>query len=229
MKLAVIPARGGSKRIPQKNIKKFSGRPIIAWVIEAAINSKCFDTVMVSTDDEDIAEVARSYGALTPFLRPAEISNDFATTSEVVRHAIEWMNFSGNGVDKVCCLYATAPFVTPSDIEQGLRLLLERQCEYVYVATTYDYPIQRALRMSPIGSLIPFDLEGFNNRSQDFPKAYHDAGQFYWAHASTWMSAVDIFTERSFAMITTRENAQDIDEPEDWSIAEKLFKIREVK
>jgi N-acylneuraminate cytidylyltransferase len=229
MKLAVIPARAGSKRIPQKNIKNFLGRPIISWAIEAAINSNCFDVVIVSTDDENIAEIARSYGALTPFLRPAEISNDFATTSEVVRHAIEWMNLTGNRVDKVCCLYATAPFVRPSDIEQGLQLLLEKQCEYVYVATTYGYPIQRALRMSPLGSLIPFDLVGFNNRSQDFPKAYHDAGQFYWAHASTWISKVDIFTERSFAIITTRENAQDIDELEDWRIAEMLFKIREVK
>ena len=229
MKLAVIPARGGSKRIPQKNIKEFSGRPIIAWAIEAAINSNCFDAVIVSTDDEEIAEVARGCGALTPFLRPAEISNDFATTSEVVRHAIEWMNFSGKKVDKVCCLYATAPFVTQYDIEEGLKLLLEKQCEYVYVATTYDYPIQRALRMSPIGSLIPFDSAGFNNRSQDFPKAYHDAGQFYWAHASTWITKVDIFTERSFPIIVSRENAQDIDEPEDWIFAEKIFKTREAK
>ena len=226
MRVAIIPARGGSKRIPRKNIKNFSGRPIISWSIEAAISSKCFDRVIVSTDDEEIAEVARQYGASIPFMRPLEISNDFANTSDVVRHAIEMLDSAGNQIHEVCCLYATAPFVRSADIKDGLRLLTEKQCEYVYVATTYGYPIQRALQLNTKGSLIPLNFEGFNNRSQDFPKIYHDAGQFYWAHSRTWMTINDIFTKHSFPIIIARDQAQDIDDLEDWKLAEKLFKLR---
>ena len=181
MKLAIIPARGGSKRIPRKNIKLFCAKPMIAWSIEAALQSGCFDQVIVSTDDAEIAEVARSYGATVPFMRPAELSDDHTGTIPVIHHAIEWVNAQGQAVEQACCLYATAPFVSPDDIRRGFDTLIGSDSDYAFSVTSYAFPIQRAIRLNAEGQVEMFNPEHFNTRSQDLEEAFHDAGQFYWA------------------------------------------------
>lgn len=180
MKVAVIPARGGSKRIPQKNIKAFHGKPMIAYSIEAALASGCFDKVIVSTDDEEIATIAELYGAEVPFLRPANISDDYATTIDVMAHAIRWCNNVGWKVDAVCCLYATAPFVLPEDLLQGYALLQEAGVQFAFSATSFPFPIRCAIKLAKDGSVSMFFSENEQVRSQDLEEAYHDAGQFYW-------------------------------------------------
>lgn len=224
MRVAVIPARGGSKRILRKNIKEFCGKPMIAWSIEAAKASGCFDRILVSTDDEEIASVAREYGAETPFVRPAELSNDCAGTIPVIRHAVEWLEANGASPELVCCLYATAPFVTHEDLKQGLEQLLQQDCDYAFTVTSYAFPIQRAVRISDGGRVEMFQPENFNTRSQDLKEAYHDAGQFYWGKASAWKNETPLFSKGSSAVILPRERVQDIDTPEDWARAEWLFK-----
>lgn len=224
MRLAVIPARGGSKRIPRKNIKPFCGKPIIAWSIEAALESGCFDAVIVSTDDEEIADVARSHGATTPFLRPKELSDDFVGTIPVVRHAIEWFDAHGQSPSDVCCIYATAPFVRSDDLQLGLRRLDEAACEYAFSVTSYPFPIQRAVRIRPDGRVAMFQPEHFNTRSQDLEEAFHDAGQFYWGRASAWRGARPIFSADAVPIVLPRHRVQDIDTLEDWARAEWLFR-----
>lgn len=225
MKLAVIPARGGSKRIPRKNIKDFSGKPIIAWSIEAALKSNCFDHVIVSTDDEEIAEVARAWGASVPFLRPAELSNDYAGTTPVIKHAIEWFIEQGDKPDLTCCIYATAPFVTSKDLMKGLELIQNTDSNYVFSVTSYPFPIQRAIKIIENNRLEMFQPEYFNTRSQDLVEAYHDAGQFYWGRSSAWLEEKQIFSSSSMPVILPRKQVQDIDTYEDWDRAELLFKL----
>jgi len=224
MRLAVIPARGGSKRIPRKNIRIFGGKPMIAWAIEAALQSGCFDAVVVSTDDEEIAKIARAYGASTPFMRPTELSDDHTGTIPVIQHAIEWCWANGLHAHQVCCLYATAPFVSPDDLKQGLRVLEETGSQYAFSVTSYAFPIQRAIRITENGRVEMFNAEHFNTRSQDLEEGYHDAGQFYWGLASAWLSAKMIFGPDSSAVLLPRHRVQDIDTPEDWVRAEWLFK-----
>lgn len=224
MKLAVIPARGGSKRIPRKNIKMFCGKPMIAWSIEAALQSGCFDKVIVSTDDEEIAEVARQYGASVPFMRPAELSDDYTGTIPVIRQAIEWCNANGFDAQQVCCLYATAPFISPEDLRRGLGILEQTGCQYAFSATSYAFPIQRAIRLTGTGHVEMFNAEHFNTRSQDLEESYHDAGQFYWGLASAWLQEKMIFSPESSAVLLPRHRVQDIDTPEDWIRAEWLYK-----
>ena len=172
MKLAVIPARGGSKRIPRKNIKPFCGKPMIAWSIEAALQSGCFDQVIVSTDDDLIGETARYYGAIVPFMRPAELSDDLTGTIPVIRHAIEWYNTHVQLADQVCCLYATAPFVTADDLCRGLNILTDTGCDYAFSVTSYAFPIQRAIRITADNRVEMFDPAHFNTRSQDLEEAW---------------------------------------------------------
>lgn len=224
MKLAVIPARGGSKRIPRKNIKMFCGKPMIAWSIEAALQSGCFDKVIVSTDDEEIAEVARQYGASVPFMRPAELSDDYTGTIPVIRQAIEWCKANGFDARQVCCLYATAPFVSPEDLRRGLGILEQTGGQYAFSVTSYAFPIQRAIRLTGAGHVEMFNAEHFNTRSQDLEESYHDAGQFYWGLASAWLQEKMIFSPESSAVLLPRHRVQDIDTPEDWIRAEWLYK-----
>lgn len=224
MNIAIIPARGGSKRIPRKNVKPFCGKPMIAWSIEAALTSGCFERVIVSTDDSEIAEVARSYGAESPFLRPAELANDHAGTIPVIAHAVQWLQQEGAQLDAVCCLYATAPFVQPDDLQRGLRVLQEQQAAYAFSVTTYAFPIQRAIKLTEHGGIAMFQPEEFNARSQDLEEAYHDAAQFYWGKLEAWLSGQSIFSEGAIPLILPRHRVQDIDTPEDWERAEWLFK-----
>jgi len=224
MKLAVIPARGGSKRIPRKNIKPFCGKPMIAWSIEAARQSGCFNQVVVSTDDAEIAEVARQYGAQVPFMRPAELSDDHTGTTAVVAHAIDWFAARGQMPEQVCCLYATAPFVSVDDLRRGLAVLTETGSDYAFAVTSYAFPIQRAIRITPAGRVEMFNPEHFITRSQDLEEAWHDAGQFYWGRAQAWLQNKVIFGTASVPIRLPRHRVQDIDTPEDWVRAEWLFK-----
>ena len=225
MRLAVIPARGGSKRIPRKNIKLFCGKPMIAWSIEAALLSGCFSQVAVSTDDAEIAEIARQYGAQVPFMRPAELSDDHTGTTAVIAHAIDWFAAQGQAPAQVCCLYATAPFVSADDLRQGLVVLTETGSDYAFSVTSYAFPIQRAIRITPVGRVEMFNAEHFNTRSQDLEEAYHDAGQFYWGRASAWLANKVIFGPHAAAVQLPRYRVQDIDTVEDWQRAEYLFHV----
>lgn len=226
MQLAVIPARGGSKRIPRKNIKTFHGQPMIAWSVQAAIDSGCFDEVWVSTDDEEIAAVVQAYGAKVPFLRPAHLSDDFATTADVMSHAVEEFDKLNHTLpDYICCLYATAPFVTKADLVQGLEKIKNNSdLNYVFSATTYPFPIQRAIKLNADDTVEMFSTQYFNVRSQDLEEAWHDAGQFYWGTAEAWLNKAMIFASQSSVVELPRFRVQDIDTQEDWDRAEWLFK-----
>ncbi|ANS84164.1 N-acylneuraminate cytidylyltransferase [Vibrio scophthalmi] len=224
MKVAIIPARGGSKRIPRKNIKLFHGKPMIAYSIEAALHSGCFDKVIVSTDDSEIAEVAKQYGAEVPFMRPANISDDYATTMDVIHHAIVWCEEQNMAIDSVCCLYATAPFVLSDDLLQGQQTLLSNSSvEFVFSAATFSFPIQRALKLSETGSVNMFSPENELIRSQDLEEAYHDAGQFYWGRREAFLEKKAIFAPHSRVVLLPRNRVQDIDTQEDWDFAEALY------
>ena len=224
MRLCVIPARGGSKRIPRKNIKEFNGKPIIAYSIEAALKSNCFDQVIVSTDDDEIAEVAKKYGAQVPFLRPDELSNDYAGTIPVIKHAIEWMEDNKSSVENVCCLYATAPFIRPQIISQAYQQLNNSKADYCFSVTSFVFPIQRAIKIVEKNKVSMFYPEHFDTRSQDLEKAYHDAGQFYWGKAQAFKDESPIFTEVATPYILPRYLVQDIDTPEDWIRAEAMYR-----
>jgi len=224
MNIAIIPARGGSKRIPQKNIKDFCGKPMIAWTIEAAKKSKLFDHIMVSTDDKEITEIAGNLGVEVPFIRPAELSDDFTGTTEVVSHATKWAVEQGFKLSAVCCIYATAPFLQASDLSRGLRLLQSGQWDYTFSATDFSSTIYRAFKQIPSGGLEMVFPEHFSTRSQDLPIAFHDAGQFYWGSVDAWLQKRIIFSNRAAPVFIPRIRVQDIDVPEDWFIAETLFK-----
>ncbi|MDA0406789.1 pseudaminic acid cytidylyltransferase [Vibrio alginolyticus] len=228
MKVAIIPARGGSKRIPRKNIKAFHGKPMIAYSIEAAIASGCFDKVIVSTDDAEIAAVAEAHGAHVPFLRPADISDDYATTMDVMAHAIHWCQDEGWDIDAVCCLYATAPFVLPQDLQQGYALLQGEGVQFAFSATSFPFPIQRAIKLDSDGSVSMFAPENEQVRSQDLEEAYHDAGQFYWGKTRAFLEKYSIFAPHSKAILLPRNRVQDIDTQEDWELAESLFSARNI-
>lgn len=225
MRLAVIPARGGSKRIPRKNIRPFCGKPMIVWSIEAALRSACFDQVIVSTDDAEIAEAARIHGASVPFMRPAELSDEHTGTIPVIGHAIEWFQKQGDTPGQVCCIYATAPFVRAEDIQQGLRVLEQTGGDYAFSVTSYASPIQRAIRITPHGRVEMFQPEHFNTRSQDLEEAFHDAGQFYWGSATAWLTGKPIFSPDAAPIILPRHRVQDIDTHADWARAEWMFKV----
>ena len=224
MKLAVIPARGGSKRIPRKNIKQFAGQPIIAWSISAAKKSGCFDRIIVSTDDEEIADVARACGAEVPFIRPSELSNDQATTIPVISHAINWQNSNGEKVSEACCIYATAPFVSSEDLKRGLDVLIDSSADYAFSVTSYAFPIQRAIRITTNQRVEMFNSEFYETRSQDLEESWHDAGQFYWGRAASWLNCLPLFGQHSAPVILPRYRVQDIDTLEDWERAELMYR-----
>ena len=224
MKLAVIPARGGSKRIPRKNIKLFGGKPMIAWSIEAALQSGCFDRVLVSTDDQEIFEVAQSHGAEVPFVRPPELSDDHTGTIPVIAHATQWQADHGKPAIQVCCIFATAPFVQAQDLQRGLDLLQSSGADYAFSVTSYAFPIQRAVRITLDQRVEMFQPSQFNTRSQDLEEAWHDAGQFYWGQAEAWLACKPLFSQGSAPVPLPRHRVQDIDTPEDWTRAELMFK-----
>jgi N-acylneuraminate cytidylyltransferase len=225
MKIAIIPARGGSKRIPRKNIKNFHGKPLIAYSIEAALKSECFDRVIVSTDDSEIAEIAQKYGAEVPFLRPEGISNDYATTMDVIEHALSWFTENDQSVTYACCIYATAPFISSEALIRGFSALVEGNFNYAFSATSFPFPIQRALKLNQDGSTEMFMPEHLNTRSQDLDEAYHDAGQFYWGKSTAFLSKAPMFSNASYAVILPRNTVQDIDTLEDWSNAESMYEV----
>lgn len=224
MNLCVIPARGGSKRIPRKNIREFGGRPMIAWSIDAAHTSGCFDRIVVSTDNAEIADVAQHWGADVPFIRPEKLSDDFVGTTPVVVHAVKWYQDHVQKCNMVCCLYATAPFVEPSDIKKGLELLEHASADrFVFTATTYASPIQRALRLDPKSEIAyMWQPEQFSKRSQDLEPTYHDAGQFYWGRSQAWCQSTNLF-EGSKPLLLPRWRVQDIDTEDDWIQAELML------
>lgn len=224
MKIAVIPARGGSKRIPRKNIKEFFGKPMIVWSIEAAISSNLFDQIVVSTDDQEIAKIAESLGANVPFIRPEKISDDFATTTDVIAHAVQWMIEENYPVEAVCCIYATAPFIRVSDLQESYKIFNTGDWEYVFTATDFAAPIFRSFKKNQENGLEMFYPEFFDTRSQDLPEALHDAGQFYWGKPSAWLDGKRIFDQHSTALIIPRFRVQDIDTDADWIRAELMAK-----
>lgn len=223
MSVCLIPARGGSKRIPRKNIRLFNGKPMIAWSIDAARQAGVFERVIVSTDDDEIAEVARAHGADVPFARPLDLADDHATTIDVVRHAIGWLDANGGTPEALCCLYATAPFASPDDIRAGLERL--GTADFALPVTPFEFPIQRAVRITGEGRLEMFDPEQFNTRSQDLPEAWHDAGQFYWGRTAAWRTATTLFGKSTAAIPLPRWRVQDIDTEDDWTRAELLARI----
>jgi len=225
MNTAIIPARGGSQRIPRKNIKLFHGRPMIAWSIQAALDSGCFGQVLVSTDDDDIASIARDCGAHTPFVRPAELSDHHSTTGAVMQHAVHWLQQHGADTSAVCCLYATAPFVQPTDLQQGLQWLQAQTLDYVFSATGYSFPIQRAFHLDAQGRVAMFQPEHLLTRSQDLVPAFHDAAQFYWGTGHAWLHQKPVFSSQSVPLILPAHRVQDIDTPQDWLRAEQLFTL----
>lgn len=224
MRLAVIPARGGSKRIPRKNIKDFQGQPLISYSIQAAVEANCFDEIIVSTDDAEIRDIAEKYGANVPFIRPAEISDDYATTLDVIQHAIQFYAEQGIKITEVCCIYATAPFIQAKFIQEGLELLLSSQSDYTFSITSFPFPVQRALTISETSQTSMLHPEHMNTRSQDLVETYHDAGQFYWGTAAAFSQKKPIFLSQSLGVILPRNQVQDIDTLEDWLVAESMYK-----
>ena len=223
MRVAIIPARGGSKRIPRKNIKDFCGKPMITWSIEAAQASKCFDKVIVSTDDQEIADIAHKYGAEAPFIRPANLADDYTGTAPVIRHAIHWLDEHEEKVDFACCIYPTAPFLYAMDLRAGWAVISNSGYDYVFSVTRYAFPIQRAIRITEQGRVAMWSPEHFRTRSQDLEEAWHDAGQFYWGTAEAWCEERVVFGENSAPVKLPRYRVQDIDTLEDWISAEWLF------
>lgn len=224
MNIAVIPARGGSKRIPRKNIKAFCGQPMIAWPILAAQQCGLFERIIVSTDDPQIAAVAREYGAETPFVRPAELSDDHAGTTQVIAHATAWLQQQGVAFDALCCIYPTAPLLRPDDLARGLDALRSGTWAYAFSVTDFASPVFRAFEALPEGGLSMLFPEHFTSRSQDLPAALHDAAQFYWGRPEAWLQQLRVFAAHSRPVHIPRWRVQDIDDRDDWIRAELLFK-----
>lgn len=222
MTTCVIPARGGSKRIPQKNLRNFCEKPMITWPISTAINSGLFDRIIVSTDDSEIAEVAQLAGAEIPFKRPKELADDHTSTRPVVAHAIEKLRLKG----PVCCLYATAPFVLAEDLKRAFLELEYPMLTYVFPVVQYPSPIQRAFWMNSDNDIIMVQPEHFSSRSQDLEVAWHDAGQFYLADAQQWRQDRPIFGPGARGITIPQKRAHDIDTEEDWELAELLFQAQ---
>ena len=222
--LCIIPARGGSKRIPKKNIKSFLGKPIIAYSIEAAIQSKLFTEIMVSTDCQETAEIAQEYGAKVPFLRSKGNSNDFATTYDVIKEVIDEYKKNEVNFKNICCIYACAPFVTANKLKQAYQELSNRKVDTIFPIIEYSFPIQRAIKINN-GEIKLFNTKYLNTRSQDLEKSYHDAGQFYWMKSEKILKKGRIITDNCSSIIITELEGQDIDTEIDWKLAELKFKL----
>jgi pseudaminic acid cytidylyltransferase len=224
MIVAIIPARGGSKRIPRKNIRPFAGKPIIAYSISAALESKLFDRVVVSTDDPEVAETARAWGAEAPFVRPKELADDHTGTDAVVKHAIHALAEQGITITYACCIYATAPFLEARYLREGYNKLLASGQDFAFSITTFDFPIQWALRITVEGAVEAVNREHTFTRSQDLEKFFHDAGQFYWGRAQAYLDDIATHSPASVPVILPRHLVQDIDTLEDWHRAELMYR-----
>ena len=225
MNIAIIPARGGSKRLPRKNIKIFNGKPLISWSISTALKSEIFDKVIVSTDDEEIAEISKACGAEIPFIRPRSLSGDFTPTRDVVLHLIDWLNQKEILVKSICCIYATAPFLNEEYLKKAQnKLNLLKGNHYIFSATSFPFPIQRGIKIDKKGFSTMINPEYFNTRSQDLIETFHDAGQFYFAKKSTWLNKSSFF-EDGMPIILPRWLVQDIDTLEDFKRAELMHKV----
>lgn len=227
-KLAVITARGGSKRIPRKNIKDFCGKPIMAYSIEAALESGAFDTVMVSTDDREIAEIAEKYGATVPFFRSEKTSNDFAVTSQVLAEVLEEYESRGQRFDRVCCIYPTAPFITAERLRTAMELLEEKQADSVLPVVRFGFPPQRGVVLED--GFLKFKWpEHRNTRSQDLEPFYHDVGQFYCVNTESFRKQRVLVMERTVPLVLSEMEIQDIDTEEDWKLAELKYRMLKEK
>ena len=222
--IALIPARGGSERILRKNIRNFSGRPMIAWPIELAKQSNIFDRIVVSTDDHEIAETALHEGAEVPFIRPSKLSDSGTGITPVVKDAILQIQQSDIVVSELCLIYATAPFLQIDALKKGLDLLHAEDCDYVISVTTFAFPIQRAVKRTANGRLAMFQPETYNSRSQDLETAYHDAAQFCWGTTDAWLEERPVYGPNTVPIVLPRHLVQDIDTEEDWHSAEWKFK-----
>jgi pseudaminic acid cytidylyltransferase len=224
--IAIIPARGGSKRIPRKNVREFCGKPMIAWSIAVALEAKAFDAVLVSTDDEEIAAIAEASGAQAPFRRPADLATDQAPTLPVIAHAMRWFEEHRGPVRFACCIYPTAPFLQAQALLEGLKILeAHGDADFAFGVTSYEFTIFRSLKRDPDGTVSMFWPENELTRSQDLPQAWHDAGQFYWGRKEAFLNCRGVFSARSYPVILPRHLVQDIDTPEDWEVAERMFKV----
>lgn len=222
--LAIITARGGSKRIPRKNIKEFCGKPILAYSIESAIQSGIFDTVMVSTDDEEIAQIAKGYGAEVPFYRSEATSNDYATTNDVLLEVLAEYEKRGQEFEAACCIYPTAPFVTPKKLKQGMEALLESNADTLIPVVAFSYPPQRAMVIEE-GRLVFKYPEYLDSRSQDLQSHYHDVGQFYLFRVKAFQKNKKLMVGNILPMEVSELQVQDIDNETDWAIAEMKFRL----
>jgi pseudaminic acid cytidylyltransferase len=223
MNIAIIPARGGSKRIPRKNIKEFCGRPMISYAIAAARESGLFEHIVVSTDDEEIAQIAREWGAEIPFVRPVELANDFAGTVPVICHGIEVCRTLGWAFDRVCCIYPGVPFIQINDLKGALERLKSCEADYCFPISEYPSAIQRALKLLNTGKMQPFYPEFEMTRTQDLESAYYDAGQFYFGNADAWLNNTKIHSN-GFGYAIPNWRVVDIDTPDDWQRAELIYR-----
>lgn len=223
MNIAIIPARGGSKRIPKKNIKEFAGKPIIAYSIDAAKESGLFDKVVVSTDSQEIADIAIDCGAEAPFMRPAHLADDFTPMADVAEHAIQWAIKQCEEPHYACLIAATAPMLTPADIRKGWEVLKGNDTDSVFSVTSFAFPIFRSLKITDSGKLAMFWPEHELTRSQDLPEAYHDATKFYWLRVKDFLVKPRLYTQNAMPVILPRYRAQDIDTPEDWEMVERMY------
>jgi len=222
--LAIIPARGGSKRIPRKNIKQFLGKPIIAYSVQAALDSGLFDEVMVSTDDEEIASIAREAGAQVPFFRSQENANDYATLADVVLEVVAWYEKNRTRPENICCVLATAPFVTATRLKEAYNKLVKEQRYAVFPVAKFSYPIQRALQVNPFsGTVSMLHPENLTARSQDLEDYFHDSGQFYWANVNVLKTGKSFLTANTGIVELPQSEVQDIDSEDDWIIAEQKY------
>jgi N-acylneuraminate cytidylyltransferase len=223
--ICIIPARGGSKRILRKNIKEFLGKPIIAYSIQAAIDSGLFDEVMVSTDDLEIADIAKKYGAKVPFMRSEKNSDDFATTFDVIKEVINYYKEQSIEFDNLCCLYSCAPFVNPKVLLGAYNQLTKKKFDIVFPIIPFSFPIQRALRVNQ-GKVSMILEDNLNIRSQDLEKSFHDAGQFYWCNTKQLLSSEKLITSNSGGIEISELDAQDIDTDMDWDLAELKYQLK---
>jgi len=225
MKIAVIPARGGSKRIPKKNIKSFCGKPMIAWPIQTAKKSRLFDHILVSTDDEEIAEVAKNFGAEIHFIRPSKLADDHVGIIDVVYHAVDWMLENNWSIDAVCCILSTASLLQVEDLKRGWKNLNSGSWLYTFSVTEYNSTVFRSFIEHKNGGLEMLFPECWNKRSQDLPVAMYDAAQFYWGRPEAWLKKLKIFEQHSCPVKIPHWRVQDIDNPDDWLRAEILFEL----
>ena len=227
MKLAIIPARGGSKRIPRKNIKYFHGKPMIAYAVLAAVASNLFDKIIISTEDDEIAQIAQNYGAEVPFMRPTELADDLTPTVPVIAHAIRTCSDMGWNVEYACCIYPSVPFIVASDLCSAYNQLIATNANFIFPITRFPSPVQRALRRLPNGTVKPFQPEFASTRTQDLELSYFDAGQFYWGKSSSWLEGLNVHCNGA-TLVIPEWRVVDIDTLSDWERAELLYQALHV-